>query len=1112
MSSMVAEPEPAVVEVACDLIEAEANPMEARPSSVGDEPAVTETAPVSIDSVAETAPEVEPRIMPTTLEAAPIKSIFCEVVVEENLAYEADAEFATTLEPTPEATESEPIGDTAEPGTEVAESEPTEETVPVTEAVTTTAPGEISGIEAEESAEVDARIAAEKEANEESQGAIDAEDEPVAPTESEVEVFVPEVVSAPAEAATGPDVLSTQSEEAAIAPTTAPEVSIEYVIAAEAESDAYDFNATVDSDPVTVPDSEPITATETNSAAAAGSEPAAVESEVPAAVYAELTEPAVESIVAETVQIDVEPPSSNVSFVEDPEVDFAYADEPQTPLAEEMPVLGEPVLDVADVQSEMQVEESSAEEIVEVIPVDVVTPTGESASVEEVTAEEVVAVEEVVTVEEFPVEGPAAVEETVLAEETVAVEETIPVEEVVPVDVTTGEPAPIEEVPSVEAVSIEEHAPVEDITLVDEVIPSESVAPIESSPSVEEAVDDKAEPAVEEPVAPVDDGPVLDEAMLSVYAVNVAPPLPSVDVPSLEEPTASVEEPLMAPEEVFAETAVPATEDISLAGGALTIEEISAHLIEVPIGEDVPAAEERSTLAEVDVPESGTIEELSTSVEKHTFDAVKDTQGHEDQPVAIDENSADAVEPVSVDDCIPPTMDETPLPADVPALEATSTTEEESVTVVVSDETISEAAVVASVKEDILVVEEPLSVEMPETVVHEEVTAPTGDHELVTVEDTPVPDDQPVTIEEAPATEEPSISVDDQIPPAMNEIPPIAEVLSAADEPTLDSPTEERFAPEDEPTTTSVVGVLPIAGEATAVPEEITSKAEETIPVFEAALTIPADPIFDDASSSEGTTQSTVEPDASETELPVAVEEPAPAASEVSVVKVILTEVHAAVEHTEDTLFASEEIKDEIEYHQHAEAPVSLSEQPLVEEYLPIVEEFAPVPAGELESLEELHVVTSQFPVNGEHSEVGKDLEPSVVHVETSSEIEETEVVEQPETTAVEEVTEQQEIATSPALNVATDIERPKSPWTPSYSVIVQGPVVPEISADIEVSGQTQVEVLQLAEEQVTLGEPEEPCLKSPWTPSYSVTVQGNVTQINEDLDDLEQLPPSVTQ
>jgi hypothetical protein len=34
----------------------------------------------------------------------------------------------------------------------------------------------------------------------------------------------------------------------------------------------------------------------------------------------------------------------------------------------------------------------------------------------------------------------------------------------------------------------------------------------------------------------------------------------------------------------------------------------------------------------------------------------------------------------------------------------------------------------------------------------------------------------------------------------------------------------------------------------------------------------------------------------------------------------------------------------------------------------------------------------------------------------------------------------------------------------------------------------------------------------SPWTPSYSVTVQGNVTQTNEGLDDLEQLPTSAAQ
>ncbi|KAG2112774.1 hypothetical protein DEU56DRAFT_919803 [Suillus clintonianus] len=75
-------------------------------------------------------------------------------------------------------------------------------------------------------------------------------------------------------------------------------------------------------------------------------------------------------------------------------------------------------------------------------------------------------------------------------------------------------------------------------------------------------------------------------------------------------------------------------------------------------------------------------------------------------------------------------------------------------------------------------------------------------------------------------------------------------------------------------------------------------------------------------------------------------------------------------------------------------------------------------------------------------------------------------------------------------------------------------PSLPEIAADMEVFGQSQVDVVtvQLAEEQVTLGDPEKPHPKSPWTSSYSVTVQGNVAQINEGLDDLEQLPPSAAQ
>ncbi|KAG2107309.1 uncharacterized protein F5147DRAFT_214467 [Suillus discolor] len=1265
ISTMAAEPESVIVEDACDLIDAEASITQVEAPSVGEEPAVTETVVIaSIDSVAEAAPEAESGITPTTLQAAPIQPILREVVMEESPACEPGSEPAVILEPTPKATESEPVEDTAataEPVTEVGESDLTEETVPVSEAVATIVPAEISGAgtEAEEfAAEVDVCITAEKEGDSESpQGAVDAEDEPAAPTEPEVEVFVPEVISAPAEAATGPNVPSAESEEAAIAPTTASEVPVE---AAEAESVDTHNSITVDSEPVTIPGPEPIATAETDPvAAAAGREPTAVESEAPAAIGAELTEPAVESIVVETVQIDVEPPSSNVSFIEDPEVDFTYTDDTQTILAEETPVFEEPVSNVTDVESEVQVEDSSVEEIVEVIPIDVVTPIGEPASVEEIPAEEVVAIEEVVGAEEFPVEEPAAVEETVLVEDTTAVEETLPAEEVVPVDVAigepavaeetllveditvveetvpaeevvpvnvateepaaveenllveeptavqeaipgeevvpvdvatgelavveetllveettavqeaipvqetipaegvvsvdvatgdhaaveetavieettaveeaipaeevapvdvaTGEPAPVGEVPPVEVVAVEEYAPIEEITLVEDITPVESAAPIESSSPVEEPVVDEAEPTVEELAAPIDDDPLLEETMPSVYAADVEAPLPTVEVSLLGEPAASFEEPLVAPEEAFAKTPAPAVEETSPAGDASTVEETSAPLVEVPVEEDNPAIEEHSALAAVDVPELGIVEE-------HTSVAVEDISGRKHEPVAIEETPADAVEPVSVDDRIPPTINETPLPAEVPsdtdgpALEVTSATEEnfvpeeESVTTIVSDETISEVAVVASVEEDVLAVQEPLEsldVEVPEPGMHEEAAAPTRDHESVAVEDTPVSDDQPVTVEDTPASEGRSVSVNDQFPPT-NEILPIAEVSSAADEPTLDdSPsTEEPFTPEDQLTTASTVEVQPTAGEVAVAPEEITSKAEESIPAFEVAPTTPADPVLDDSSSPEEITivaeESTVGSDASVTELPVAVDEPAPAVSEVLVVvEVVLEEVHATPERTEDAS-CSEETKDELENSPHAEAPVCLPGQPFVEESLPtapIVDEFALEPAEEPEILEELHVVTSQVLVNGGHFEVDKDSEPPIAHVETSSEIEETEAVEQPETTAVKEVTEQQEIVTSSALSVASDIERPKSPWSPSYSVMTQGPgvaveervdayeddddvapaqsqtpeiiidevaaVVPEIAADMEASGQSQIEVLHLAEEQV---------------------------------------------
>ncbi|KAG0705659.1 hypothetical protein DFH29DRAFT_258534 [Suillus ampliporus] len=362
---MAAEPEPAVVEDACEPIGAEASPTEVDISSAGEEPAVIETVnPASIESAAEATPEgeyipvepelalveaesvpvethnspAEPESTPPTLEAAPIDSTLGEVIVEETPAVsEPDAQPAATLEPTTKVAEPEPLEDTAgavEPIAEAAESGPAEEIAPVAEAVV---PVETSGAEAEESAaEVDAPVASEEEPNEAPQGAIEAENKPAPPTELEVDAFVPELVFIPTEAATEP-VVSTEPEEAVIALNMEPEVPVESLIAAEGESVTADDSITADSNPVTVPDPEPVATTETDPVAVAEPEPAAIEPEAPTALDPEPTEPEAESTVVETFPIDVEPPSSNASFVEDPEVNFTYDDEPQTPVAKETP-------------------------------------------------------------------------------------------------------------------------------------------------------------------------------------------------------------------------------------------------------------------------------------------------------------------------------------------------------------------------------------------------------------------------------------------------------------------------------------------------------------------------------------------------------------------------------------------------------------------------------------------------------------------------------------------------------------------------------------------------------------------------------------------------------
>jgi len=1088
-----AEERPVVPELVASVAPAADTASEDIPIPVEAKPALAEAELAGTEATSSLG---EPETAATVL--VDVDSTAHEAVMEDTSVI-TEPEPEPTLQLTKEAAEFEPSEETAtlEPSIAATELDPAEETAPVAEAALSTAElANTSGADTDElAAEFIASVAEEEKAEEEPKGAVEAEDQPAAATESGEDTFTPEVVSAPAEAMAEAVVAPTQPEEVIITADTEPQVPAETFVAAEIEPVAANNAVTVEPAQlaVAVADPEPVPTTETDPIAVA--EPAAtVAPELPAAVEAET-----ENTVVETVPIDVEPPSSNVSFVEDPEVDFGLVDEePQTPLTEKTVtlVLDELSLESADEESKPQ----------------------EAVSFEELAVEETAQVEVVVSVDPAALSRePASIEEAALAEES-PLEETVQVEEVALVSTEELAPpvdaAPVEDVAPV--VAVEEVAPVEETTATS----IEPAAPIESTSAVEEAVVEESESIVEDPTARADEleAPVVDEILTSVEAAGGEEPLHIVDVAlSTEQPAASTEESTVIPEAV-----VPVTEEI------LTAEEKPPPTVEIVaalVEEDAPVVEEPSAPApfeDIPVVEGATApalvgEDISVVEEPYAPASVE-----EGVPV-VEEPSAPA--PVEEDfSVVEEPSASTPVEEDIPVVEepsppvlveeVVSIVEEPAVPVLVEEDVlIEEPSASTQVEEDIPVVEEPsppllveedvLVVEEPSTPVPveedipvveepspsvpveqdipvvEESLAPAGadepepvsledvlalveEREPVAIEETPVPEEQPVAVEETPATAEKYHVADE-----MDEIP-VAETPLDTEQPALEAPpaTEESPIPDEEPASTlhepSATEVLPTPVDP-AVPEETASTAEETTLVFEAAPVIPADLMLEAVSSVEQTAiVAEVEYDAPVAEPSMVVEESAPAESEVPVIEKATEDLHAVVD------------------------PTALAETP--------------------------------------------------------SEIEETGAVKQP----VGEVAEQQELATITALDIAADIERPKSPWTPSYSVTTQGSnipvedepgstyegeddidpshaqtpeiiidevaaIVPEIAANVEVARQSQddADVAVQSAVEAALGEVEEAHLKSPWTPSYSVTVQGHVAQSDEGLEDLEQLPPS---
>ncbi|KAK0450118.1 hypothetical protein EV421DRAFT_1778795 [Armillaria borealis] len=105
---------------------------------------------------------------------------------------------------------------------------------------------------------------------------------------------------------------------------------------------------------------------------------------------------------------------------------------------------------------------------------------------------------------------------------------------------------------------------------------------------------------------------------------------------------------------------------------------------------------------------------------------------------------------------------------------------------------------------------------------------------------------------------------------------------------------------------------------------------------------------------------------------------------------------------------------------------------------------------------------------------------------------------------------------------VGAEIEHPKSPWTPSYSVTTQGPGIPaeeDIPAIEDLpSSLSQVPVVALTpvdssaplDETQSSSEILEDRPKSPWTPSYSVSIQGSPLHGTVALDEIERVDGTI--
>ncbi|KDQ24652.1 hypothetical protein PLEOSDRAFT_1097798 [Pleurotus ostreatus PC15] len=719
------------------------------------------------------------------------------------------------------------------------------------------------------------------------------------------------------------------------------------------------------------------------------------------------------------------------------------------------------------------------------------------------------------------------VEKVDMAEEVPAVEELKPAdvfEPIAPVvaEVVQATPDLVEE--EVKP-SVEETEPVEDAKpVVEEKAVVEEDAPVVSDEvNTEEARPVSEEKHVEEPVeaTPIveDETPVVHDVIPEV--VKEAPVVEEIPVVEEKETVVADEEPIVkeepsVPEAEVLEEAKPFVQDET----TVIEEKLAVEEAKPPIQEEVEAVEEPAVQEELAVQVVAAAEEetpLAQSIVVPEPDpVVENLEPAQEEPKVVDdvtpveeaepakpaedlkvEEANEDVRPldavVSDNDASPPVLNveeepkptpEENAPIEAANVEDTKSVEEEVIpavehipaeaTPLVESPPVAEAPVAPKTVE-----EEPEPVKVDVTPVVEsaaeadailsppaEITSEDIEPAVYIAESLPVPELEPTEL--APSvnsveTEElvAVVAADEDVKPINEESAVVTEVE--------DVPTPEEAEP--------IQKEVEVVEEEVKAPEpEVLLATPATIAVEETAQDTPEEqaPLVEEIKLEAGAEQALAEVDVP-TEADVEVASASETNPEIVGEQVALSEPALASEESTDSSSLIPNVD-------------SAASDPEVEEsvVVPIEEEMVFAPREEEvkspkekrsssidvvreASLEETTVDAVSPPTDSSDANTSAPSEPPTV------------IVDEP-AVSVEEVPSSSEVASDP-------IERPKSPWTPSYSVMQVGSgveVVDQVSEEDPPVGDLTSPVVPKTE----VSEPERP--SSTWTPSYSTTSQGS--------------------